>query len=78
MKALVEAFPNHLRHSIEIARNAQLKFPSSKENIHNIVISGLGGSGIGGKIVSQILSDSCDVPIACVNDYVLPSYVGKN
>jgi glucose/mannose-6-phosphate isomerase len=40
------------------------------------VISGLGGSGIGGKIVSQLVVDDCCLPIICTNDYVLPAFVG--
>lgn len=76
MKALVEAFPNHLREALAIGRAAQLKKPSTK--IDNIVISGLGGSGIGGKIVSQLVGEKVAVPIICTNDYVLPEFVGKN
>lgn len=76
MKALVEAFPNHLREALAIGRAAQLKKPSVK--IENIVISGLGGSGIGGKIVSQLVSEKVSVPIICTNDYVLPEFVNKN
>lgn len=75
MKALVEAFPNHLREALVIGRAAQLK-PTSKK-IQNIVISGLGGSGIGGKIVSQIIADKSKLPITCVSDYVLPAFVNE-
>lgn len=76
MKALVEAFPNHLREALAIGRAAQLKKATGTYN--NIVISGLGGSGIGGKIVSQLVSENVQVPIVCVNDYVLPDFVNKN
>jgi glucose/mannose-6-phosphate isomerase len=76
MKALVEAFPNHLREALAIGRAAQLKKATGTYN--NIVISGLGGSGIGGKIVSQLVSENVQVPIVCVNDYVLPEFVNKN
>ncbi len=75
MKALVEAFPNHLREALSIGRSAQLK-PSSQP-IANVVISGLGGSGIGGKIVSQWVTEIVSVPILCTNDYVLPEFVGN-
>jgi glucose/mannose-6-phosphate isomerase len=76
MKALVEAFPNHLREALTIGRAAKFNIPSRK--FQNIVISGLGGSGIGGKIVSQLVSESCALPILCTNDYVLPSFVNSN
>lgn len=74
MKALVEAFPTHLREALAIGRAATLTRPS--KTISNIVISGLGGSGIGGKIVSQLVAEQSALPIVCTNDYVLPAFVG--
>lgn len=76
MKQLVAAFPNHLREALEIGRRAQLK-PTQKK-INNIVISGLGGSGIGGKIVSQLVAEKIALPILCTNDYVLPAFVDQH
>jgi glucose/mannose-6-phosphate isomerase len=76
MRSLVEAFPNHLREALAIGRAAQLKKTDKK--ITNIVISGLGGSGIGGKIVSQIVADKAKLPIVCTSDYVLPAFVDSN
>jgi glucose/mannose-6-phosphate isomerase len=76
MKALVEAFPQHLREALAIGRAAQFNIPSNKFN--NVVISGLGGSGIGGKIVSQLVGETCPLPIICTNDYVLPAFVDAN
>jgi glucose/mannose-6-phosphate isomerase len=76
MKSLVEAFPQHLEEALQIGRAAQLNIPSKK--FSNIVISGLGGSGIGGKIVSQVVAESCATPIACFSDYALPAYVSAD
>jgi len=75
MKALVEAFPKHLEEAMAIGRAAQLN--KSVKNFDNIVISGLGGSGIGGKIVSQWVAGHCNVPIVCTNDYILPGFVNE-
>lgn len=74
MKALVEAFPQHLREALIIGRSAAFRIPARK--FENIVISGLGGSGIGGKIVSQLVAEKAGLPIVCTNDYVLPEFVG--
>jgi glucose/mannose-6-phosphate isomerase len=74
MKNLVDAFPQHLLEALEIGNNAQFR-PTDRAFSH-IVISGLGGSGIGGKIVSQVLADACSLPILCYSDYVLPAFVG--
>lgn len=75
MKSLVEAFPQHLREALVIGRNAQFNIPN--KTYENVVISGLGGSGIGGKIVSQIVGETCKLPIVCTNDYVLPEFVSE-
>jgi glucose/mannose-6-phosphate isomerase len=76
MKKLVEEFPNHLRAALEIGRAAQLH--ACNKTIHNIVISGLGGSGIGGRIVGQLVAEKCSVPIVCTSDYVLPEFVDEH
>ncbi|MDZ4822897.1 MAG: bifunctional phosphoglucose/phosphomannose isomerase [Flavobacteriales bacterium] len=76
MKKLVEEFPQHLREALQIGHKASFK--KSDKKFQNVVISGLGGSGIGGKIVSQIVADDCKIPILCTNDYVLPEFVDKN
>ncbi len=74
MKSLVEAFPTHLKEALAIGQSAT--FTNTDKQFENIVISGLGGSGIGGKIVSQLVADDCCLPIICTNDYVLPAFVG--
>jgi len=76
MKELVEAFPQHLEEALQIGRNANLR--SSTKSFTNIVISGLGGSGIGGKIVSQLVAAKCSVPVNCYSDYVLPGFVNEH
>lgn len=73
MHQLVEAFPQHVSEALEIAKKNPINFQGA---INNVVISGLGGSGIGGKLVSAIVSEGCSVPIVCNNDYHLPAFAG--
>jgi len=40
----------------------------------NIIIGGLGGSGIGGKIAKTYFSDKANLPIEVYSDYRLPAY----
>jgi glucose/mannose-6-phosphate isomerase len=75
MKALVQNFTNQLKEAKVIADKAII---SSSKNIQNIVITGLGGSGIGGTIISELVSDSCTVPIIINKDYFLPAFVNEN
>lgn len=75
MKSLVGIFTKQLEEAMEIGANASLN-PCGKK-IANVVITGLGGSGIGGKIVSQLVADNCIVPITINNTYDLPGFVNK-
>jgi glucose/mannose-6-phosphate isomerase len=42
-----------------------------------VVITGLGGSGIGGSIVADLLAGECAFPILVNKDYHLPAFVSK-
>ncbi len=75
MKTLVQNFTKQLSEAKTIADKAII---SASDNIQNIVITGLGGSGIGGTILSELISDSCNVPIIICKDYFLPAFVNSN
>ncbi len=75
MKKLIQDFPHHLADALHIAQQARLK-PAARE-IRQVVITGLGGSGIGGTIVSELLSDRCKVPVIVNKGYGLPSFVNR-
>lgn len=76
MKELVERFVDQLKEAIEIGENANLS--KRDKQISNVVITGLGGSGIGGKIVCQLVEEQCKVPVVINNTYDLPSFVNEN
>jgi len=76
MNYYINDFSNHLREAIEIADNTTLT-PYTKE-IRNILICGLGGSGIGGTIVSDIISSKVNIPIAATKDYSIPNFVNEH
>jgi glucose/mannose-6-phosphate isomerase len=76
MKELVDRFPTQLKEALAIAQAKS--FNPSKETIQNVVVSGLGGSGIGGSIVSEILANSLKVPVYINKDYAIPAFVGKH
>ncbi len=75
MKTLVEGFTKQLQEALEIANKATL---TQKNNIQNIVVTGLGGSGIGGTILSELVQTECPVPIIINKDYFLPEFVNSN
>lgn len=76
MKELIEAFPENIKEAIQIAESSNLKQP--KNEIKTIVMCGLGGSGIGAKMVANWLMDEINLPITLVNDYTLPAFVNEN
>ena len=76
MYRLIEAFPHNITESLEITSKYSFKKPINQ--IHNVVICGMGGSGIGGKIVSQWIQDEIKAPITLVQDYTLPAFVNQN
>jgi glucose/mannose-6-phosphate isomerase len=76
MNDYINDFTNHLRDAIQIANNTTL-VPYNKE-IRNILICGLGGSGIGGTIVSDIITPKVNIPIAATKDYSIPNFVNEH
>lgn len=76
MYNLIKDFPNNLIQGIMIAETEIYHKPLQR--INNVVIVGMGGSGIGGLLVSQWLSDSLTVPVTLVHDYELPAFVNEH
>mgnify|MGYP001381553989 CR=1 FL=1 len=75
MKELIEAFPNNIKEAIDIASSAKIRQPNHE--IQTIVMCGLGGSGIGAKMVANWLQSEIDIPVLLINDYTLPAFVNE-
>ena len=75
MKNLISAFPDNIVEALKIAEGASIA--PLKSDITSVVICGMGGSGIGGKIVSQWISQTSKVPVLFAQDYTLPAFVGE-
>lgn len=76
MKELILNFANQIAESIQIAEKKPLNLYSKE--IKNVVISGLGGSGIGGTIVSNLIKDVASIPVIISKDYSIPHFVDEN
>jgi glucose/mannose-6-phosphate isomerase len=76
MLQLIQAFPNHLQDALAICEKTSLK--AADRPFQNVLITGLGGSGIGGTIVSDLLSSGSNVPILINKDYHIPAFIDKN
>jgi glucose/mannose-6-phosphate isomerase len=73
---LIADFSKHLTQALEIAKATQFK--SSDKTFNNVLICGLGGSGIGGTIVSQLVNSSAECPIVVNKNYIIPNFVNEN
>ncbi|MGB3946797.1 MAG: bifunctional phosphoglucose/phosphomannose isomerase [Bacteroidia bacterium] len=76
MKTLVANFSKQLKEAIAIGSNAKLT--QSSAPIYNVLICGLGGSGIGGSIVAELVVGNAKVPINVTKGYFIPAYVNEN
>ncbi len=77
MKELVLNFASQLQESLIIGESHNF-VSDTKAEIRNVVLTGLGGSGIGGSIVQNYIFDKCPVPFTVNKDYFLPSYINQN
>jgi glucose/mannose-6-phosphate isomerase len=72
MKELVNSFPQQLREALEISRSATLApFPGK---LSQVIICGLGGSGIGGSIIAELTKKESPVPVYVNKDYSCPAF----
>lgn len=73
MKELIKNFPAQLRTAIDIGKKNQLNF--AKENFNQVIVSGLGGSGIGASIVEEYVFDKLSIPFKVNKGYFIPKSV---
>jgi len=69
-------FPDQIKEAIDIGKNIVLKI--KYENCRNIVLTGMGGSAIGGDIVKTLLNDELKIPFYINRNYTLPNWVNEN
>lgn len=76
MNDYINDFTNHLTEAMEIGDTSNLK--KSDKKFNNVLICGLGGSGIGGTIINDIVSPKATIPILSTKDYSIPNFVDEN
>lgn len=65
--------PEQIQKAYEIGKNISVNVKA--EDIDKVVITGLGGSAIGGNLLRVFVLDKCKIPVIVNRDYVLPAYV---
>lgn len=76
MKQLIADFTAHLADALEHIKKAS--FTPAENPIHNVLILGLGGSGIGGSTIAGMAMPNAKVPIALSKNYSIPGFVNEN
>lgn len=68
--------PEQCEEALKIAQEAKLL--ESLTEVKNIVVSGLGGSAIGGDLLRVYLLDKAAVPVIVIRDYTLPKFINSS
>lgn len=76
MDKLIAAFPTNIEDALLIAKGSTFRSPENP--IRNVVICGMGGSGIGGRLVSFWVQNEIRVPVQSFHDYTAPEYIDKH
>ena len=75
MFELIYEFPRHCQDAMVITRESICGLRLN--NIFNVVITGMGGSAIGGDLIRMLATDSAQIPIVVNRDYTLPAFVDE-
>lgn len=73
--ASVDALADQCTDAFEIA--SKIKIPENYRDHDAAVFCGMGGSGLGARIIETLFFDSLDVPLVRVNGYDLPGFAGE-
>lgn len=75
MMGSIEELGNQVKHAWEDLKLVQF---TPKAEVKNVVIAGMGGSGLGADVIKHLFKSEIKVPIDYVHDYTLPGYVNEN
>lgn len=73
MIPLTHEFPEQCRKALDIAM--QFNPPTPRLPIQNVVVTGLGGSAVGGDLLRVLVEDNGEVPLVVNRDYQMPAWV---
>jgi glucose/mannose-6-phosphate isomerase len=76
MYTWIADFPKQIAEAVRIGTDVKIKL--NVKGVQNIVLTGLGGSAIGGDLLRSYLSGELHVPFTVNRYYSLPEFVGKN
>ena len=78
MLAEIDNLPEQLQSAWELGQRQPLPLEGPEplqSPIHQVVLSGMGGSAIGADLLAAYLAPTCRIPVFVSRDYVLPAWV---
>ncbi len=72
----VEALPDQVKDAWEKA--SEIDVPDYYKDIKNIVMCGMGGSGLGARVIESVYFEHLKIPLTIVHDYDLPKFVDEH
>lgn len=76
MYELISGFGKQLAEALEIGKKAT--FTPHTHPITNILVTGLGGSGMGADVVIDLTASDLQIPMLVNKNYLLPGFVNEN
>jgi len=73
MLDVIEKFPEQVGEAADMMKS----FPSPDFDVENVIITGMGGSAIGGEMIASLFKKESKVPIIVNRGYELPSFAGE-
>lgn len=73
---MIARFPEQLQDALRLVEG--FTYHKHSHPLRQVLISGLGGSGIGGHFVQELVADACKVPIFVNKGYDAPRWVGRH
>lgn len=74
MRKLLEGFPEQVRAAVGACRNRTVPAPG---DVRSLIVTGLGGSAIGGDLVQSVAGGHLGIPYVVNRDYDLPRFVDR-
>jgi glucose/mannose-6-phosphate isomerase len=76
MDKFIENFPAQMLEAIKLTESIRLS--KREHTINNVLVCGLGGSGIAGNLAYDLTADQISVPVLVNKGYELPSFANEN
>jgi glucose/mannose-6-phosphate isomerase len=76
MSTWIAGFPEQIKQAFRIGKNAKVNL--KLKGVQNILLTGLGGSAIGGDLLRSYLAEELKIPFVVNRHYVLPEFVGRS